>query len=223
MSSPSIKLFLIQPTLDLDNRFLRIQIPYHGEFAVSLSPEAPFESANGVKLWKSLDMAGHVVSPLHSPLQIALSAFLETPVLLIHFQDSVRPVLRDQPFLNDLFDTPGLEDSLDYPLEECTTLADGYPFLIVTEQSFYAVSAWLEDETNDVRMGLEELIKRYRPNILIKGAGEPFEEDGWEEIRVGGDTMFPVSRCSRCPVGLCSFCANLTDNFSCSSPSLADA
>ena len=191
---------------------------------VSLSPEASHKTVNGLKVWNSFDMAGHVVSPPDSPLQIALSSFLETPVLLIHFQDSVRRVLGDQTFLNDLFNTPGLEDSLEYPLEECTTLfADGYPFLIATEQSFHAVSAWLEDETKDVRMEQEELVKRYRPNILISGAGEPFQEDGWEEIRVGGDTMFPVSRCPRCPVSLSLSRINQNDNFSCSSPSFADA
>ena len=124
-------------------------------------------------------------------------------MLLVQFQDSVPRILGDQRFLHDLFNTPGLEDALEYPLEDCTTsFADGFPFLLATEESFNAVSTWLANETEDVRMEREELVKRYRPNILIRGAIEAFEEDGWEEVMVGDDTLFPVSRCGRCPVRL---------------------
>ncbi|CAD6579823.1 MAG: hypothetical protein CYPHOPRED_001018 [Cyphobasidiales sp. Tagirdzhanova-0007] len=195
------KLFLVQPSLDVGSGLLHIRIPYHGDHCVPLTAPSSSESITDLQVWGSHDITGLVVSPASSPLQAALSAYLETPVLLVQFQDSVPRILGDQRFLHDLFNTPGLEDALEYPLEDCTTsFADGFPFLLATEESFNAVSTWLANETEDVRMEREELVKRYRPNILIRGAIEAFEEDGWEEVMVGDDTLFPVSRCGRCPM-----------------------
>jgi uncharacterized protein YcbX len=125
---------------------------------------------------------------------------METPVLLIRSTNNVAPrVLGGQKFLNDLFNNS--EDLLDYPLEECTTeYADGYPYLVATEKTFVEVERWLIENTKDIRMDVEELVKRYRPNIVVSGNSDAFEEDSWEEIKLGEQTFYPVSRCPRCPV-----------------------
>ena len=55
-----------------------------------------------------------------------------------------------------------------------------------------------------VRNGLIGLtgLYRFRPNIVMKGAGA-WAEDAWEEIRIGSETapkMTLVSACARCLV-----------------------
>lgn len=193
------KTFLIQPSLNLDNQILTINIPGHGDFDVPIDPPADAERLEDLQVWGSYDLQGFVVSPQGSKLQKALSDLLQTPVLLIKFDKSAPRVLDSQKYLADLFS--GLESSLDYPLEDCTTyFSDGYPFLLASEASFKAVGTWLEEETVDSRMDVNELVKRYRPNIVVTGNAEPFAEDSWEEITVGSETIFPVSRCQRCPM-----------------------
>lgn len=191
--------FLIKPTLDLDKQVLSIHIPGHGDFDVPIEPPADAKRLEDLQVWGSYDLQGYIVSPEGSALQKALSDILQTPVLLIKFDRSAPRVLDKQQYLADLFS--GLEDSLDYPLEDCTTyFSDGYPFLLASEASFMDVEKWLEQETVDTRMEVDELVKRYRPNIVIKGGSESFAEDSWEEIKLDDETIFPVSRCQRCPV-----------------------
>ncbi|KAK9895427.1 hypothetical protein P389DRAFT_197485 [Cystobasidium minutum MCA 4210] len=193
------KTFLIQPRLQLEIGVLSIHIPNHGEFEIPIDPPADADRLEDLQVWGSYDLQGHIMSPEGSKLQKALSAHLSTPVLLIKFDQSAPRVLDKQQYLADLFSS--FEDSLDYPLEDCTTyFADGYPFLIASEASFRQVDEWLKAETVDTRMEVNELVKRYRPNIVIKGAGEPFAEDSWEEVKLGDQIIFPVSRCQRCPM-----------------------
>jgi uncharacterized protein YcbX len=57
------------------------------------------------------------------------------------------------------------------------TFADCAPYLVVSETSLAAVSARLpRDQSMDVR--------KFRPNVVIAGAGEAWEEDFWAEIRL---------------------------------------
>ena len=180
---------------------LRIQIPNEGTFTVPLEANQDDEAVDGLQVWGSYDLTGHIVSPPGSPLAEALSSLLGAPALLIRSTNDRAPrVLGGQKFLDDLL---GNADALDYPLEECTTeFADGYPYLVATEQTFVEVERWLVDNTKDIRMDTEELVQRYRPNIVIKGNKEAFAEDSWEEIRLGSETFYPVSRCPRCPVSV---------------------
>lgn len=166
-----------------------------------IDPPADAERVTDLQVWGSYDLQGYVVSPEGSKLQQALSAILQTPVLLLKFDKSAPRALGTGQYIADLF--AGKDNPLDYPLEDCTTyFSDGYPFLIASEASFRDVSRWLEEETVDTRMNVEELVKRYRPNIVVKGNSESFAEDSWEEIVIGKETIFPVSRCQRCPVSL---------------------
>lgn len=204
-----LQTFLIKPSIDLDKQVLSIHIPSHGDFEVPLDPPDDAERLEDLQVWGSYDLQGHIVSPEGSKLQKALSEHLSTPVLLIKFDKSAPRILDKGQYLSDLFS--GLEDSLDYPLEDCTTyFSDGYPFLIASEASFKSIGKWLSEETVDTRMDVNELIKRYRPNIVVKGNAEAFAEDSWEEMQIGDETIFPVSRCQRCPVRN-GFLPSLTD------------
>ncbi|EEP76030.1 predicted protein [Uncinocarpus reesii 1704] len=73
---------------------------------------------------------------------------------------------------------------------EGITFADVAPYLVVSETSLQNVSARLP-ETMDVT--------KFRPNIVVSGAPEEFEEDFWAELTVDGDiTLTLTNNCARC-------------------------
>ena len=72
--------------------------------------------------------------------------------------------------------------------EEHVSLADGYPFLIIGEQSLEDLNARLQKPV---------LMNRFRPNFVFSG-GIPYEEDTWKEFRIGENRFFGVKPCSRC-------------------------
>ncbi|KAI0829079.1 hypothetical protein BC628DRAFT_1362296 [Trametes gibbosa] len=106
-------------------------------------------------------------------------------------------------------------------LRETAMFQDGYPFLVVGEESLEevrrVVSAFAQDKTAQVggidrerwREGGVE-IERFRPNIVFRGSGVPFAEDMWRRIRVHPALSAPndspedcrtfalVSKCARC-------------------------
>lgn len=74
--------------------------------------------------------------------------------------------------------------------EERTAFTDGFPFLLVGEGSLRALNDRL---TSPVPMD------RFRPNLVVAGT-EPFEEDGWDRVRIGELELRVVKPCPRCVV-----------------------
>ena len=68
--------------------------------------------------------------------------------------------------------------------------ADGYPFLLTTEESLA--------DLND-RMAAALPMNRFRPNIVLSGF-EPFAEDDWRRIRIGDIAFAVVKPCARCVI-----------------------
>ncbi|AWV97607.1 MOSC domain-containing protein [Arcticibacterium luteifluviistationis] len=71
---------------------------------------------------------------------------------------------------------------------EIVSNADGYPILIISEESLADLNARL---TEPVEM------LRFRPNIVLSGL-EPFGEDSLGEIKIGDAEITGVKNCSRC-------------------------
>lgn len=71
-----------------------------------------------------------------------------------------------------------------------TTFTDGYPALIVQEESLADLNTRLAEP---VPMG------RFRPNIVVQG-GVAWGEDAWREVQVGSMTFDAVKPCARCVV-----------------------
>jgi uncharacterized protein YcbX len=69
-------------------------------------------------------------------------------------------------------------------------LADGFPFLLVSEASLADLNARLEQPLP---------MNRFRPNLVVAGC-EPFAEDGWRKIRVGAISLRFVKPCARCAI-----------------------
>ena len=85
--------------------------------------------------------------------------------------------------------------------KEGITFADVAPYLVVTEESLHDVSARLP---HDVEMD----ITKFRPNIVISGATECYEEDFWGGLKIvrstGRDSdnnemeLILTNNCARC-------------------------
>jgi uncharacterized protein YcbX len=74
--------------------------------------------------------------------------------------------------------------------EDHTGFADGYPILVISEESLADLNSHL---------GAPVPMNRFRPNLVVKGC-EPFAEDIWKRIRIGGIEMVVVKPCPRCVV-----------------------
>lgn len=68
------------------------------------------------------------------------------------------------------------------------SLADGYPFLIIGENSLADLNSRLHPPVP---------MNRFRPNFVFTG-GEPYEEDEWQEFSIGEVTFRGVKPCARC-------------------------
>ncbi len=74
------------------------------------------------------------------------------------------------------------------PAGSITSLADGYPFLLIGQSSL--------DDLNS-RLPEPILMDRFRPNIVFTG-GQPFQEDEMHAFSIGGITFHGVKLCARC-------------------------
>lgn len=71
---------------------------------------------------------------------------------------------------------------------EKVAFPDGYPLMVIGQAS-------LDDLSRRVGRPLEML--RFRPNLVVEGS-EPYAEDSWKRIRIGGQTFRVAKGCSRC-------------------------
>jgi len=102
------------------------------------------------------------------------SAFLKTPARLVYFpQNEIRQVDQNYAKKGDI-----------------TAFSDGFPYLLTSQAS-------LDDLNSRLSTAVE--MKRFRPNIVVKG-NEAFAEDNWKQIRIGGIDFNFVKPCSRCVI-----------------------
>ena len=102
------------------------------------------------------------------------SHFLKTECRLVYQPDAViRPV-------NPSFAKP----------EDQTALSDGFPFLLVSQNSLVALNA---------AMRFELPMLRFRPNLVVSGC-ESYAEDTWRDITIGSIGFRLPKPCSRCSV-----------------------
>jgi len=73
--------------------------------------------------------------------------------------------------------------------EDQVNLADGYPILLISEESLADLNR---------RLGEPLPMNRFRPNIVINGAEIPYAEDEWSEVHIGEVTFHVVKSCARC-------------------------
>lgn len=219
---------LLTPTLDLETSTLNLTIPSTSSAASSTHtipfaapPSAPHHTTFGI--WGSR-FDGYEVGD--SALLSALSAFFGKPVLLVLKGHENRPAAvvaewRESEGVTGLY---GRE--MEPPM---TRWSDKAPILLVCEESRKDVGERIElrERGSGGRWegrGASLEMERWRGNVVMEGAEEPWEEDGWEDLRFGsgeGDTFewLVSSRCSRCMVGLLSSHQAKSLNFKMTTPS----
>ncbi len=125
-----------------------------------------------VNIWKSKD-----VSAIDQGDESAqwLSDWLGVSVRLAHVADGFKRKLNPAYAIN---------------ADDHTGFADGYPILIISEESLLDLNSRLDSAVP---------MNRFRPNIVVKGS-DPFAEETWKRIRIGGVEMALVKPCARCMV-----------------------
>lgn len=73
--------------------------------------------------------------------------------------------------------------------------ADGFPLLLLSEATLLDIKARIPD----CDWTLDQLVRRFRPNLVVSGT-EPYAEDQWRRIRIGGIDLRVVKPCSRCVI-----------------------
>ncbi len=161
------RLALITPTLT--NDMVTLSAPNFDSMRIALQKSG----ANfPVNIWKSENVAA--VDQGEEAAQW-LSDWLGVAVRLVHFADGyTRTVSRDYAINAD----------------DHTGFADGYPILIISEES-------LEDLNS--KMETPVPMNRFRTNLTVKGCA-PFAEDTWKRIKIGGVEMALVKPCARCVI-----------------------
>jgi uncharacterized protein len=71
------------------------------------------------------------------------------------------------------------------------SFADGFPLLLISRQSL--------DELNR-RLAEPVSMLRFRPNVVVDGAGQPHAEDRWRVVQLGAVECDVVKPCARCTV-----------------------
>jgi uncharacterized protein YcbX len=72
--------------------------------------------------------------------------------------------------------------------------ADGFAYLLTNEASLADLNVRLATRGHSALP-----MNRFRPNLVVAGHGA-FEEDGWQEIRIGEAVLRAVKPCGRCEV-----------------------
>ncbi|MGW0806442.1 MOSC domain-containing protein [Nonomuraea sp. NPDC002799] len=84
--------------------------------------------------------------------------------------------------------------------QDRVSLADAYPLLLTTNASLARLNDWIaEGALEHGEQAPEPLpMTRFRPNVVIDGAGTPFAEDEWKRVRIGEVDFRVTKGCDRC-------------------------
>jgi uncharacterized protein YcbX len=138
--------------------------------------EIPLDSENTLLTKKMVEVWGDRCRAIEMPPEINqwFSDNLKRPLRLVYMPDSTRR----------------RTDGRYAPAGQHVSFADGFPYLIIGQASL--------DELNR-RMADSLPMNRFRPNLVFTG-GQPFEEDGWTDFRIGANEFRRVKPCARCVV-----------------------
>jgi uncharacterized protein len=127
-------------------------------------------AASTVRIWKDVVEA----TDAGDDAAALLSTHLEIPVRLMHMPASTHR----QADLR--FSQPG----------DRVSFADGFPLLLITQESLDELNRRLPDPVT---------MQRFRPNLVVAGA-RPHDEDSWMRIRTSAVECDIVTPCARCVV-----------------------
>lgn len=140
---------------------------------LTLSPDAAGNTMS-VSIWDSENVPAVLVS---EEADQWFSKVLDLPCRLVFMPDSTRRTV-DPAY--DRHDAQGQASVVSF--------ADGYPYLLIGQAS-------LDDLNRRLPTPIEML--RFRPNIIVSGSS-PYDEDAWQQFRIGDMDFYGVKPCARC-------------------------
>jgi MOSC domain-containing protein len=161
------KLAWVTPTLE--DRVLTLSAPNFDSIRVSVEKTGTTQPVN---IWHSKGVPA--IDQGDESAQW-FSDWLGASVRLVHIADGIQRRLNPQYAIN---------------ADDHTGFADGYPILIISEESLHDLNARLEASVP---------MNRFRPNLVVKGC-EPYAEDSWNQIKAGSVELAIVKPCARCVV-----------------------
>lgn len=139
------------------------------------SVKIPFEfeknTTEKVRIWRSVCDA----FVLPKEINDWLSDILETNCQLVYMPEETKREINSMFRQND----------------EIVSFADGYPFMLIGENSLNDLNEKLE--TGKLPMN------RFRPNFVVSDS-DAFAEDGWRKIRIGKTIFRSTKPCERCVI-----------------------
>jgi len=167
---------LVKPRFSDDNKHLIISGPECSEIKIAIENEKSAGSKD-VTVWSS-----PATSAIDEGDEVAawFTKLLKYNVRLVRYPNKTHNRLIDAEYKS--------KDK-----EEYVSFADGFPYLITSEESLADLNSRLPNSLS---------MRRFRPNIVIKGVkgGFPWMEDSWcgGSIKIG-DIEFRVAKyCERC-------------------------
>ncbi|MFF7995379.1 MOSC domain-containing protein [Kitasatospora xanthocidica] len=165
----------IRPTL-LPDGSLVLTAPDGSRIEVPAPAVAAGDPLAEVEVWGTRFHAAEAAKEAHQWIAEHLGDYR-----LVHLDDPrARPVDPD-------YSEPG----------DTVSMADGFPLLLTTTASLDRLNELIAADHPDDHQPLP--MERFRPNVVIAGA-EPWAEDGWRRIRIGGLTFKIVKPCGRCVI-----------------------
>jgi uncharacterized protein YcbX len=152
-----------------DDAFVRFAMDGYQEMVVA---RPPAHRRFSVTIWKTVVDAAVADDAANA----TLSAWLGREVRLVFFDGEARRIASE--------DWAGPDSPVAF--------ADGYQLLVTTTGSLRALNADMERHSEGT-VGMD----RFRPNIVLDH-DEPFAEDGWDGIEMGGLRLDFVKPCARC-------------------------
>ncbi|QMU76301.1 MOSC domain-containing protein [Streptacidiphilus sp. PB12-B1b] len=91
-----------------------------------------------------------------------------------------------------------LDDAARRPTEHLVSLADGYPLQLASTASLDDLNRLIAgDHPDDPVRGAPVPMGRFRPNVVVEGAGA-WAETGWLRLRIGAVEFRVAEQCGRC-------------------------
>lgn len=159
-------LALVETSIEADS--LVVRAPGQDPLRLPIRPEGAPDRA--VRVWNDQCRASFVGKTAAE----YFSTYLQRPVELVFMPD-----------------TEGRTVDTQYAKRgEKVNFADGFPFLLTTEESLADLNARLIDGVP---------MNRFRPNIVVRGA-PPWAEDTWTHLSIGNVVFQSCKPCQRCQV-----------------------
>jgi len=120
------------------------------------------------------------------------SKFLRKSVTLVRTDPAVKRIADKKYWTEDI------------PGAKVVSFADGFPFLVVSQESVDFLNENLPKSETGTRTGTGTMtdvtFRRFRPNIVVRGARCPFDEDTWKTFTIRETVFHAVKDCGRCKV-----------------------